>query len=233
MQTNPLYVSQLARHIKLPLYWTVQDYTEELLRCRTTLPPQNSMFAKRLYIQAKGVVDLSSASKSLFQFERAEKSQKRSKAEVVEVGALNIMGTHDQTVPRALPPGITSKLIFYIVPPGSLVRRRWPAWTSCARTTDSASSRRQHWSAVKLILELEPFNADHQTTSPHTTELVITYKTAYKRLAEVMPSKESIFNATNTLKPCYTLYLKDFSPLQLLWGSICYLQQTLKILKTT
>lgn len=82
------------------------------------------MFAKRLYIQAKGVVDLSSVSKSLFQFERAEKSQKRSKAEVVEVGALNTMGTHDQTVPRALPPGITSKLIFYIVPPGSLVRRR-------------------------------------------------------------------------------------------------------------
>ena len=26
MQTNPLYVSQLARHVKLPRYQTVQDY---------------------------------------------------------------------------------------------------------------------------------------------------------------------------------------------------------------
>lgn len=46
MQTNPLYISQLARHTKLPLYLTVQDYTEEPFRCRTTLPPLSSAFAK-------------------------------------------------------------------------------------------------------------------------------------------------------------------------------------------
>lgn len=36
MQTNPLYVSQLARHVKVPLYGTVQDYAEELFRCQMT-----------------------------------------------------------------------------------------------------------------------------------------------------------------------------------------------------
>jgi len=62
---------------------------------------------------------------------------------------------------RALPPGIAWKLIFSTVSPGSLVRR-WPVRISRARITDSASSRGQHWSAAKLILELEPFNADHR-----------------------------------------------------------------------
>lgn len=50
------------------------------------LPPLNSMFAKQLYFQAEGIVDLSSVSKSLFQFEKAEKSQKRSKLRLWKLG---------------------------------------------------------------------------------------------------------------------------------------------------
>lgn len=53
MQTNPLYVSQLARPIKLPLIKTVQDHTEELFRHRTTLPPLNSTSATQLHVRVE------------------------------------------------------------------------------------------------------------------------------------------------------------------------------------
>lgn len=53
MQTNPLSVSQLAQHTKLPVMKTVQDHTQELLRHRTTLPPLNSTSATQLRVRVK------------------------------------------------------------------------------------------------------------------------------------------------------------------------------------
>lgn len=100
MQTNPLYVSQLARHTKLPLIKTVQDHTEELFRHRTTAPSELHI-CHAAPCEGKRTVALSSGSTSQFQFERAEKSQERSSLEAVEVGALMGMVTSTIQCPGA------------------------------------------------------------------------------------------------------------------------------------
>lgn len=206
MQTNPLYVSQLARHIKLPLVKTVQDHTEELFRHRTTLPPLNSTSAMQLHVRVKEL----SVWALYLRYDSSLREQ-RSPKRGGDWGCGDWGSDGDGSPWPASaqePPGIHGSSCSSRV-------QRWPVWISCAGTTECTFSGRQPW------VQWDPPGV--RTAHCWAPVQVPTHRTVYKRLAQIMLPKESISNATNTLKPCYTLYLKDFSPLQLLWGSICYL----------
>lgn len=143
MQTNPLYVSQLARHIKLPLIKTVQDHTEELFRHRTnwTLnePTLNSTSATQLHVRVEELL-LWALYLRHYSSLSGREVPREVETEAVEVGALMGMVTSTSRCPGASwhPHGRLCSL-------SPLQVQRWPVWISCAGTTDSTFSGRKPW----------------------------------------------------------------------------------------
>lgn len=204
MQTTPLYVSQLAGHIKLPLIKTVQDHTEELFRHRTTLLPLNSMSATQLHVRVKELLVW-----ALYLCHDSSLREQRSPKRGGDWGCAgwgrNGDGHLDQPVPSCV-----------LASHGSSCSLQW----NRGDLSGSAVLEPSLGGSPECSETHPGVRAAHCSQSQVQ---VPAHRTVYKRLAQITPPKESISNATNTLKPCYTLYWKDFSPLQLLWGSICYL----------
>lgn len=202
MQTTPLYVSQLAGHIKLPLVKTVQDHTEELFRHRTTLPPLNSTSGTQLHVRVKQLLVWAlylCHDSSL----RGQRSPKRGGDWGCAVGAgMGVVTSTSQCPAASSSPG---QLLLLQQHRGDLagsavLEQPTPPSLSAVRPSQGQSCSLQ------------------SVPSPSPSSQNCAQKTGTNNTAQ-----REHFNATNTLKPCYTLYWKDFSPLQLLWGSICYL----------
>lgn len=205
MQTTPLYVSQLAGHLKLPLVKTVQDHTEELFRHRTTLPPLNSTSGTQLHLRVKELLVWAlylHHDSSL----RGQRSPKRGGDWGCAGWGRNGGGHLAQPVP--------SCLLQPRAAPAPPAAQRGPGCISCAGTTNSTlSGGSSECSETHPESELLAAVPSPSPSSQNCVQKTGTNNTAHREH----------FNATNTPKPCYTLYWKDFAPLQLLWGSICYL----------